>query len=309
MQLAAPWWEGEDKKATLKGSVSVGVVSLAMAGSMGVAQAQEAVPLPPLEVTAKAAKAKKKPAPAPRQPAQSAPSVEAAPVEPVPTEPVSGFGDGSSLTPPSGNTLQSGTGLGRLPGTMQDTPQTINVIPQQQIEEQNITTLDQALRNVPGVTVAIGEGGGGMNGDQFRIRGFQAKGDIYVDGLRDFGVYVRDAFAYEQVEVIKGPASEIVRHGHDRRRDQHSAEDGASRQRDVRRRHGRLRTVLSHHHGRELAAQHHDGGARRRHVPRSGSRRSRPYLYGPLGFPRIVRDRHQYGHDLGPELPASVRRA
>ena len=202
------WWEGEDKKATLKGSVSVGVVSLAMAGSMGVAQAQEAVPLPPLEVTAKAAKAKKKQAPAPRQPAQSAPSVEVAPVEPVPTEPVSAFGDGSSLTPPSGNTLQSGTGLGRLPGTVQDTPQTINVIPQQQIEEQNITTLDQALRNVPGVTVAIGEGGGGMNGDQFRIRGFQAKGDIYVDGLRDFGVYVRDAFAYEQVEVIKGPASE-----------------------------------------------------------------------------------------------------
>ncbi len=61
---------------------------------------------------------------------------------------------------------------------------------------------------MPGVTVAIGEGGGGMNGDQFRIRGFQAKGDIYVDGLRDFGAYVRDSFAYEQVEVIKGPTSQ-----------------------------------------------------------------------------------------------------
>ena len=43
--------------------------------------------------------------------------------------PVSGFGDGIALTPPSGNTLQSSTGLpGRLPGTIQDTPQTINVI-------------------------------------------------------------------------------------------------------------------------------------------------------------------------------------
>ncbi len=60
--------------------------------------------------------------------------------------------------------------------------------PQRQLKEQNTTTVDQALRNVPGVTVNVGEGGGGMNGDQFRIRGFQAKGDLYIDGLRDFGV-------------------------------------------------------------------------------------------------------------------------
>ena len=39
---------------------------------------------------------------------------------------------------------------------------------------------------MPGITVATGEGNGGMNGDQFRIRGFDAKGDVYVDGLRDF---------------------------------------------------------------------------------------------------------------------------
>jgi len=106
------------------------------------------------------------------------------------------------------NTLTADTGLARLPGPIQDIPRTITVISPELIQQQNITTLEQALRNVPGVTVAIGEGGGGMNGDQFRIRGFQAKGDIYVDGLRDFGVYVRDSFAYESVQVIMGPASE-----------------------------------------------------------------------------------------------------
>lgn len=106
------------------------------------------------------------------------------------------------------NVLRSTTGLSRLPGTVQDVPQTVNVITQKTLQEQGVTTLDQALKNVPGVTVSIGEGGGGMNGDQFRIRGFQAKGDIYTDGLRDFGVYVRDSFAYEQVDVIKGPSSE-----------------------------------------------------------------------------------------------------
>lgn len=106
------------------------------------------------------------------------------------------------------NTLEATTGISRLPGTVQDTPQVVQVITQETMQQQGVTTLEQALRNVPGVTVGIGEGGGGMNGDQFRIRGFQSKGDVYINGLRDFGVYVRDSFAYESVEVLKGPSSE-----------------------------------------------------------------------------------------------------
>lgn len=195
--------------------ISVGLASVVAASTAGFgAQAQEQAPtpaqteLPPLEVTTqkaapKKAKAKKKAASSTAvSPAPQGPAAETAVAPQTPSEQL-------GLTPPSGNTNQSGTGLGRLPGTLQDMPQTVNVVPQQQIEQQKISTLDQALRNVPGVTVAIGEGGGGMNGDQFRIRGFQAKGDVYVDGLRDFGVYVRDAFALEQVEVIKGPSSEL----------------------------------------------------------------------------------------------------
>jgi catecholate siderophore receptor len=106
------------------------------------------------------------------------------------------------------NGLNAGTGLSRLPGRVQDIPQTINVVPKEVLEQQNVTTLEQALRNVPGVTLSVGEGNGGLNGDQFRIRGFQAKNDIYVDGLRDFGVYVRDSFNIENVQVLKGPSSE-----------------------------------------------------------------------------------------------------
>ncbi|MFC7551564.1 TonB-dependent receptor plug domain-containing protein [Pseudoroseomonas wenyumeiae] len=103
------------------------------------------------------------------------------------------------------NTLKRGTSVNRLPGTVQDTPQTINVVPREVLEQQNVTTLEEALRNVPGITVSIGEGNGGVNGDQFRIRGFSAQNDVYLDGLRDFGSYVRDAFTYEDVAVIKGP--------------------------------------------------------------------------------------------------------
>jgi catecholate siderophore receptor len=111
------------------------------------------------------------------------------------------------------NTLQAPVGINRMPGTVQDTPQMINVITQQQMRDQGVTTLDQALRNVPGITLAIGEGGGGMNGDQFRIRGLEAKGDVYTDGLRDFGNYNRDSFNYEEVQVLKGPSAQAFGRG------------------------------------------------------------------------------------------------
>ena len=111
------------------------------------------------------------------------------------------------------NVLRHGTQLDRLPGDLQSTPQTVTVIPQVVIQQQQATTLDQVLKYVPGVTVSTGEGGGGMNGDAFRIRGFDAKGDIYIDGLRDFGAYVRDDFAVENVQVFKGSSSENFGNG------------------------------------------------------------------------------------------------
>jgi catecholate siderophore receptor len=109
--------------------------------------------------------------------------------------------------------LNRESGIARLPETVQDTPQTINVIPRIVLEQQAVTTLDQALRNVAGITLGVGEGGGSFNGDQFRIRGFDAKDDIYVDGLRDFGVYTRDSFNYESIQVLKGPSSLIFGRG------------------------------------------------------------------------------------------------
>src|SRR5690606_24151376 len=39
------------------------------------------------------------------------------------------------------------------------------------------------------------------------LRGFGARNDIFVDGIRDFASYTRDIFNTEQVEVAKGPAS------------------------------------------------------------------------------------------------------
>ena len=102
--------------------------------------------------------------------------------------------------------------LSVLPGSIQDTPQAVTVITGEQLKAQGVSGLEQALRNVPGITIAIGEGGT-LNGDQFKIRGFDAKDDIYVDGLRDFGVYTRDSFAYQEVQVLKGPSGALFGRG------------------------------------------------------------------------------------------------
>ncbi|MBE7218848.1 MAG: TonB-dependent receptor [Caulobacteraceae bacterium] len=96
--------------------------------------------------------------------------------------------------------------------SVQDTPQIVNVIPQELIQQQRIVTLEQALRDSPGITVAIGEGGT-LAGDQFKIRGQDAQNDIYTDGLRDFGVYTRDSFDYQEVQVLKGPSGSMFGRG------------------------------------------------------------------------------------------------
>ena len=111
-----------------------------------------------------------------------------------------------AAAPQTGNVNAAPTGVSRLPDTVKDTPRVVNVVPQEIIEQQRATSLEQALRNVPGITISTGEGNGGQNGDQFRIRGLTARGDIYTDGLKDFGVYTHDVFNTETVQVFKGPS-------------------------------------------------------------------------------------------------------
>ena len=99
------------------------------------------------------------------------------------------------------NTLNS-----RL-GDLRDTPQSVSVIPREVIEQQAASTLRDVLRNVSGISMAAGEGGGGPAGDNLTLRGFSARTDIFIDGIRDFGSYTRDTFNVEQVEVVKGPST------------------------------------------------------------------------------------------------------
>jgi catecholate siderophore receptor len=85
------------------------------------------------------------------------------------------------------------------------TPQTVAAVPQQVIEQQGATTLRDVLRNVAGISLAAGEGG--AQGDNLTIRGFTARNDLFIDGMRDFGSYYRDPFDMQEVEVLQGPSS------------------------------------------------------------------------------------------------------
>jgi catecholate siderophore receptor len=102
--------------------------------------------------------------------------------------------------------------LPRFPVPLKDTPQSITIVPEKLVEEQGGTTLRDALRNVPGIAVAAGEGGGSQ-GDSFTLRGFNARNDMYIDGVRDAGSYFRDSFNFESVEVLKGPSSTFFGRG------------------------------------------------------------------------------------------------
>ncbi|WP_191486187.1 TonB-dependent receptor [Pseudomonas sp. FEN] len=87
-----------------------------------------------------------------------------------------------------------------------DTPRSVTVVPQQVLKDTAATSLQDALRTVPGITFGAGEGGN-PQGDRPFIRGFDAQGDTYVDGVRDTGAQSREIFDVESIEVSKGPNS------------------------------------------------------------------------------------------------------
>ena len=90
-----------------------------------------------------------------------------------------------------------------------DTPKSVSVISKQLIQDTQVTTLSDALRNVPGITLGAGEGGN-PNGDRPFIRGYSSESSIYVDGIRNSTSQNREMFAVEQVEVTKGSYSYFI---------------------------------------------------------------------------------------------------
>ena len=91
---------------------------------------------------------------------------------------------------------------------LRDIPQSIQVIPQEVIEDQQVTDLDDVLRNASGVVPSRSNDG---TGQRFIVRGFEGA-SVLRDGFRlSFGAVGATGFQelanLEQVEVLKGPAA------------------------------------------------------------------------------------------------------
>ncbi len=111
--------------------------------------------------------------------------------------------------PYKGDRLQAS---GKFPEPLLNTPKTVTVLTKDIIEDKNATTLKQAILSTAGVTLGSGEGGNAF-GDRFFIRGFDARNDVFIDGVRDSGVSVRENFFTEQVEILRGAASSFAGRG------------------------------------------------------------------------------------------------
>ena len=101
---------------------------------------------------------------------------------------------------------------GKFPEPLLNTPKTVTVLTKDVLEDKNATTLKQAILSTAGVTLGSGEGGNAF-GDRFFIRGFDARNDVFIDGVRDPGVSVRENFFTEQVEILRGPGSSFAGRG------------------------------------------------------------------------------------------------
>ncbi|PWC35918.1 TonB-dependent siderophore receptor [Azospirillum sp. TSO35-2] len=93
----------------------------------------------------------------------------------------------------------------KLPLAPREVPQTVTTVPRERIEEQKLITLEDALRQTPGVTVEPIDG----NRLNFYARGFEIT-NLQFNGVPttlDDRIFVPpDLAMYERVEVLKGPA-------------------------------------------------------------------------------------------------------
>ncbi|WP_427184654.1 TonB-dependent receptor [Bordetella bronchialis] len=101
--------------------------------------------------------------------------------------------------------------LPRLGTDLHDIPQSVTVVNKALMQSQGANSLQDALRNVAGITLGAAEGG--TIGNNINLNGFSARTDIYLDGFRDRGQYYRDTFDLDEVEVLMGPSSMLFGRG------------------------------------------------------------------------------------------------
>ncbi|MAK64707.1 MAG: TonB-dependent siderophore receptor [Maricaulis sp.] len=88
----------------------------------------------------------------------------------------------------------------KTPTPIIDVPQSLTIVSDVQIAEQGFANLGDILRYTPGLSISQGEG----HRDAINIRGNQATGDFFLNGIRDDVQYFRPLYNLEQVEILRG---------------------------------------------------------------------------------------------------------
>jgi catecholate siderophore receptor len=103
------------------------------------------------------------------------------------------------------------TSIGKGKQQLRDIPQSVTVVTERLMDDRNLDTFKEALKNTAGISFLAAEGGE----EDIRLRGFslQATGDVFVDGVRDPAFYERDTFNLDRLEVLRGSASMLFGRG------------------------------------------------------------------------------------------------
>jgi len=103
------------------------------------------------------------------------------------------------------------TNIGKGTQQLRDIPQSVTVVTEKLIDDRNLDTLKETLKNTAGISFQAAEGGE----EDIRLRGFplSGTGDIFVDGMRDPAFYDRDTFNLDRLELLRGSASMLFGRG------------------------------------------------------------------------------------------------
>jgi catecholate siderophore receptor len=203
--------------AELDASLKFTVACLVAAGAVTGAEAQE-TPLPPVTIDAPTARPKPPAPPKPtaaqirarnelrriereRQQQQQA-------VQPAANPAANRAPDASPYADPAAPYKGDRLASPKFTEPLVNTPRSVTVLTREVLADQGATALKDIGRSTAGVTLGTGEGGNAF-GDRFFIRGYDARNDIFIDGVRDAGVSIRENFFTEQIEILRGPSATI----------------------------------------------------------------------------------------------------
>lgn len=122
---------------------------------------------------------------------------------------------GAQPTEGTGSYTARAVTIGKGVASLRETPQSVSVVTRQQMDDRNLTSLDQVLYQAPGITLQTRNFGD----HQFNSRGFELGADAYlVDGMPGVihsptGWMTPDTAVYDRVEILRGAAGLLVGNG------------------------------------------------------------------------------------------------